>query len=221
MVFFDIDGTLLNHKQAEHLGALAFFRRYRRYFPYDETRFYELWVQFSDLHFKRYLNGEISFEQQRIRRMQDLFKSSGIRLDDDDAQGKFDRYLQAYADNWHPYHDVIPCLKRLKGRTLGIITNGELDQQRAKLQHMGIEQYFSLIVAAGDIGIGKPDTRIFRLACARAGRLPEECIYIGDNVRSDILPCLEAGMDGIWLNRNGDAFDRPVRTVFSLSELVI
>lgn len=57
--------------------------------------------------------------------------------------------------------------------------------------------------ARGDIGIEKPDPRIFLEAARRAGRAPEECVYVGDRLETDALAAGRAGMTGVWLDRAG------------------
>ena len=37
MIFFDLDGTLINHKKAEILGVNGFFYKYKNYFDMNET----------------------------------------------------------------------------------------------------------------------------------------------------------------------------------------
>lgn len=103
---------------------------------------------------------------------------------------------------------------------MGIISNGDLDHQALKLEKMGIREYFEAIITAGDAGVAKPDIRIFEIACEKAGVLPEECFYIRDDYKTDIHPCREAGIRGIWLNRNDEQTDnKSVNMIKSLNEL--
>ena len=47
----------------------------------------------------------------------------------------------------------------------------------------------------------KPNLQIFEIACMRAREEPIKCYYIGDDLKTDILPCNNFGMTGIWINR--------------------
>jgi putative hydrolase of the HAD superfamily len=51
------------------------------------------------------------------------------------------------------------------------------------------------------MGLGKPAAGIFLEACRRAGRPPEACVYVGDDVETDVLPSRALGMRGIHLSR--------------------
>ncbi len=65
MIFFDLDGTLLDHKTSEFLSIGGFYEEYKNYFSITKDEFYSLWTQISDKYFKRYLNNELTFGQQR------------------------------------------------------------------------------------------------------------------------------------------------------------
>jgi FMN phosphatase YigB (HAD superfamily) len=41
-------------------------------------------------------------------------------------------------------------------------------------------RFFTAIVISGEVGIRKPDPRIFHLALQRTGLQPEEVVYVGD-----------------------------------------
>jgi FMN phosphatase YigB (HAD superfamily) len=56
-------------------------------------------------------------------------------------------------------------------------------------------------VAAHELGIGKPDPRIFRHACDLAGVLPSQVLHIGDDLDLDVRGAREAGLHAAWLRR--------------------
>lgn len=64
MVFFDIDGTLLDHKSAEFTGVKLFYQNHRKNFGMDFNEFYSVWCKTSEKHFGKYLAKECSFEEQ-------------------------------------------------------------------------------------------------------------------------------------------------------------
>ncbi len=117
---------------------------------------------------------------------------------------KFKTYLEMYEENWKPFNDVLPCLKKLSGYKLGIISNGDLNQQSRKLRKIGVKDYFNTIIIAGDLGVAKPDIEIFEIACKQAEVSPKESYYVGDDFDTDILPCIKAKMTGVWINRCND-----------------
>lgn len=217
MIFFDVDDTLLDHRYSEYLGIKAFYNKYKHEILSEEEFFYKLWCQVSDKYFQRYLKGDITFSEQQIRRVQEIFNFSGIELSNEEAKKRFDIYLNKYQENWKPFNDVITCLNELTGYRLGIISNGDLKQQFLKLDRLGIRNYFEIIVTAGEIGIAKPSVELFKIACNMINEQPKECYYIGDNLNIDILPCREIGMHGIWLNRNNQ--QHPITDIIIINSL--
>lgn len=183
---------------------------------YDE--FYNEWSEIGTYHWERYLKGNITFKELQVHRMYDLLAETAIGINLDNAWDYYLIYVNHYEKNWSLFDDVIPCLESLKGRRLGIITNGDSIQQRQKLKNLGIPDYFQVIMVSGDIGVSKPSQEIFTEACRMAGKSPAECIFIGDNLEVDILACERAGMKGIWLNRKNNDInhERTIRSLFDI-----
>lgn len=217
MIFFDIDGTLVDHKGAEHVAALAFQRDYADRFTGPSEAFLSLWQRLADKHVQRYLAGEISFQGQRRARIRDLFGDQ--KMADADADSIFAEYLSRYEEHWGLFGDVEPCLQEMAEVKLGIISNGDSRQQRAKLERLGIAGRFSTIIISGDINTAKPEAVIFSAACHAAGLRPDECVYVGDDFEVDARGSQRAGMRGIWLNRNGRTCPDYAEMITSLKEL--
>ena len=113
-------------------------------------------------------------------------------------------------------------MESLNNNRLGIISNGDLEQQLYKLKKMGIKDYFKIVIAAGEVGVAKPNIKIFEIACERAKRDPEFCYYIGDDLNTDTISCKKINMKGIWINRTGDDVKIPdVAVIDSLNKLKI
>lgn len=55
---------------------------------------------------------------------------------------------------------------------------------------------FDAIVLSGEVGFGKPDARIYRLAAKRIGVEPAECVFV-DDLRTNVVGAVVAGMVGV------------------------
>lgn len=219
MILFDLDGTLLDFKAAELKGVQAFQQHYKNRFAFQcvEDDFYDAWCRVGKKHYARFLSGELTFEQQQAARMKELLSQD---MGDEEAGACFQFYVHQFETHWQSYEDVIPCLQRLEGRRLGVITNGDARQQRRKLERIGVDAYFEIVIASGELGFSKPDPAIFRYASEQAGISLQEMIYIGDDIGTDIVPCEELGIKGIWLNREKEIPGVPVKnTISTLSDL--
>jgi putative hydrolase of the HAD superfamily len=107
------------------------------------------------------------------------------------------------------YPDVAPALDRLAARfPLVAVTNGNAD-----LEHTGVARWFTDVVYAADVGVGKPDRRVFDLACERLGLPPEEVLHAGDDLVLDVGGALAAGLQAAWVHRDlaGEAPDGALR----------
>ena len=95
--------------------------------------------------------------------------------------------------------EVLREIKK-RGYILGCITNGVSSLQNIKLDTAGIREMFDVVVVSGDIGIYKPDRRIFDEAIIRAGIENSQALYVGDHPVNDIQGALGADMKAVRMN---------------------
>jgi putative hydrolase of the HAD superfamily len=106
-----------------------------------------------------------------------------------------------------PYEDAIEVL-RLLSKTrliLGVITEGLEVKQAEKLVRMRINEYLSpnAIFISNQIGISKPNPKIYQRACSDLNLKPSETMYVGDNPLHDIDPPNQIGMLTVRVRRGG------------------
>ena len=220
MIFFDIDGTLLDHKGAEAEGIKAFYESNVFDKLCNFESFKQAWVKYSDKNFNKFLNKECNFEEQRAMRIIDVYNEFNKKIEYKEALGKFGDYLIAYERAWKAYDDVINCLKSLKGYKIGIISNGDYNQQIEKLKRMNIYTCFCDVVAAGEVGYAKPDSKIFEIACERNNIGINEACYVGDNIKTDIVPAEAIGMKAVLIDRNkSNSVEGTINRIYSLNDL--
>ena len=228
MIFFDIDGTLIDHLNASAVASLALYDSFAGEIPFTRDEFPIAWESIMDRPFNRYTRGEISLWEQRRARIRDSFGAPD--LPDAEADARYFVFIREYEQLTRAYDDVGPCLERLAtsfkgweipgGARLGIISNGAREQQLGKLRRAGILDSFSVSVFSEDTGFGKPHPSIFREACRRAGEDPRDCIHIGDDLTNDIYASEAVGIRPIWIDRVGRARKGvPAPTITSLNEL--
>lgn len=198
MIFFDLDGTLMDHAGAE---AAALARFAADLSMTADPDFAARWAAASERYMRRYLDGELSFAQQRRAR---VAAALGEELPDAQADALFDRYLGAYERNWRLFADVRPALDALVAYKLGVITNGASAQQRQKIETLGLSAYFSCVVISEQAGVAKPQPEIFWFACRTAGVAPSRACYVGDRLEDDAQAALRAGFGrAVHIDRRG------------------
>ncbi|MCI4331934.1 MAG: HAD family hydrolase [Thermoplasmata archaeon] len=120
------------------------------------------------------------------------------------------------------FSDTQRCLDELRrrGRALGVITNGRTEEiAREILDRTGILRYFQVVVAAGTEGIAKPHPGIFQRALDLLKVSARETVYVGDLPNVDARAARDAGLFGVWLNREGTGFGDDPPEITSLTEL--
>ena len=103
------------------------------------------------------------------------------------------------------FDDTIPALNacRQMGLTVGLISN--MNQSGDELaDSMGLLPYIDLSITSHEVGAEKPNPLIFERALERAGARPERAVHVGDQITSDIAGAVNAGINAVLLDRDGN-----------------
>lgn len=97
-----------------------------------------------------------------------------------------------------PFDDVVQAM-RVLFRTdlmLGVVSAGLRIKQAEKLIRLGLYPFLhpKAIFISDQIGISKPNPKLYQMACTQIGFPPENVMYVGDNPAMDIDPCNHLGM---------------------------
>jgi len=106
-----------------------------------------------------------------------------------------------------PYPDAVELLKDLAktGLVVGVITAGLAVKQAEKIVRLRVGQYLTpnAIFISDQIGISKPNPKLYSRACQAVGVLPKEAMYVGDNPAGDVDPPKSIGMTTVLNRRTG------------------
>ena len=102
-----------------------------------------------------------------------------------------------------PYHDTLAILDSLHGKyRLGLLSNtfqASFHKLRAEYR---LDERFDVLMPSYEVGMIKPDPKLFELMLARLGTKPEETIMVGDRYRDDIQGAEAVGITGILIDRH-------------------
>lgn len=120
--------------------------------------------------------------------------------------------FRSYApDRLEPYPGVVSGLASLRRVVpVGLVSDGDVGIQRAKLHALDLEEAFDVVVFSDGLGRAhrKPDPEPFRIALATLGVAAEESVYIGDRPDKDVVGATAAGLGAVRV-RTGEYRDRP------------
>jgi putative hydrolase of the HAD superfamily len=211
VALFDLDDTLFAHREAVDAGLAAHRAALGGLIAEADGATESVrWHELEEEHYHRYLSGELDFLGQRRARARSFVAPYGMVLvTDTEAEAWYDSYLVHYEASWTLHDDTLPCLDALTAEPdplhIGLITNGDLRAQTAKLQNTGLLSRIEHTIASGSVGVAKPDAAIFARACDVFDCAPGETAYIGDRLTTDALGASAAGLLGVWLDRAGGA----------------
>lgn len=106
--------------------------------------------------------------------------------------------------------------KQLK---VAIVTNGSTQRQKAKIINTYLNSCFEIIVISEEVGFYKPDKRIFEMALNQLEVLPEEALFVGDDIVKDIGGCQSASIRGIWFNPHSFKNNTGIRAYAEINSL--
>jgi putative hydrolase of the HAD superfamily len=142
---------------------------------------------------------------------------------DEDAETIAMRVYDVFGDprRWRPYDDVVPCLVRLReaGMRTAVVSNWDR-RLCGLLEGLGVSDLLDTVVSSAEVGLHKPDPRIFELACSRIGAAPSRAAHVGDHYYADYVGALAAGLRPVLIDRHGAGCEAPtVDPITTLDQL--
>lgn len=195
-ILFDADNTIFDYDAAEFGALRATFEELGRPLTSEHHNTYR---EVNHQNWLAYERGEITQLVLRTRRFEQFLAAMGIR---EDPVSVSRRYLFHLGNRTDLVAGAAEVVEGLHGRVkMVIITNGLKDVQRSRFGQSKIGRYFEDIVISEEVGVAKPDGRIFDITFEKMG-WPEklEVLIVGDSLTSDIRGGLDYGIDTCWFN---------------------
>lgn len=214
-VLFDADETLFHFDNFS--GLKRMFSQYGVTFETADFQAYQnvnkpLWVD--------YQNGKISALELQTRRFD--FWSNKLKVSSSQLNQEFLNAMAEICQTLPGADDLIKSLHQ-SGVKMAIITNGFTQLQEIRLEKTGMSPYFEHLIISEQVGVAKPDTKIFEYAFNKMAQpSKDKVLMVGDTLESDILGGNQYGIDTCWLNHQKlDQHDtiKPTYTVNHLLEL--
>jgi len=210
-IMFDADETLFHFKSFG--GLCKTFAKYGIEFSQEDFEAYEIvnkqaWINYQD--------GKITSVDLKTLRFSSWAKRIGVTPEQLNIE-----FLASMVEVCTLYDGVLDILEYCQGKyKMAVITNGFMDMQEERLKYHGIEQYFDLLVVSEEVGVAKPNKIIFNYARSQMGNPPrDKILMVGDNVDSDILGGINAGLDTCWFNPRDVSIQRDFSANYQISSM--
>ena len=189
-LIFDYDGTLSNRTESVY----CFYNEYLRPFV----------KQLSDIEFEALLQDLMYYDLNGINEFNLRLPAFMARYGHLFPDGFEEDFRKSFLQRAWSYNvlkeETVEVLEKLQGRyKLAILSNGDSTIQHNKIDHVNIAKYFDTVVVSGDVGIHKPDPKLFEYTLEKLGVKAEEALMIGDVFSTDILGALLSGIKTVWL----------------------
>jgi len=199
-VFFDFGDTLAS-TDPPYLTRIAMALR-RVGYDISDRDFEIAYVKADYEIYKRHIElGGVTPEELREWFFPLVYKNLSITDDIETAKAKVRAAMRDIRYGRFALPGAVDLLENLKNRgfILGVISNND-GRTNEKCEEVGIGKYLDIIVDSTNLGLVKPDFRIFRYVLNRLNIEASQAIHIGDLFGSDVMGGLNAGLDVLWMN---------------------
>ena len=203
-VLFDLDDTLFDHRRS---ARAALTEVHRVHAPdADFTAFEQHHAHYLEEMHIEVLAGRIGLDDARRERFRRVFVALGLPLAERDVDAVATAYRRGYMSARRAVDGAAELLAALRPYTrIAIVSNNLLDEQRDKLAFCGLAPLVDQLVVSDEVGVSKPDPRIFDIALARLGVGPGQSVMVGDSWENDVRGAAAAGIRPVWFNQGRSA----------------
>ena len=217
-IFFDLDHTLWDFDKNSMLAFKRVFKKFKITIEFDA--FLKIYEPINVEYWKKYREDKVSKENLRRGRLIDSFNFFDLIYTTEKIDEIADAYIQELPFDNHLFEGAVEILDYLILKyKLHIITNGFEEVQHKKLKNSGIDHYFSTVTTSEEVGLKKPNPKVFLTALNKANSLPTQSVMIGDSLEADILGANNIGMQTIFYNYRNESISKKFKSIDSLLEI--
>jgi putative hydrolase of the HAD superfamily len=229
-VLLDLDDTILDDSstvdQCWSTACLTHRTEYAGLDPAELQRIIKATSAWFWSDAERHRTGRLDLDRARTEVVRLALAKAGV-----ERQGLAERVAAAYGEQrdagMQPLPEAIDTVRwlRERGCRLALLTNGAGAAQRRKISRFGLAELFDEILVEGDLGYGKPNERMYRLALRRLNVESPDAWMVGDNLDWDVAAPQMLGLFAVWIDVKGQGLPahtqvRPDRIIRTLAELM-
>jgi HAD superfamily hydrolase (TIGR01509 family) len=186
---FDCDGTLVDSMPLHYRAWNASFVHHGAPWVWTEDRFYAS-AGIPDREIVAALNAEY-----------------GGAIDGDEVHETKVEWFVRHLHELKPVAAVAEIVRQLhqRGERISVATGSDISIVDPELRHVGLRDYFEIIVTPSDVRRGKPAPDMFLLAAERMGVDPAGCLVFEDG-KAGLQAADAAGMSSVFVPSAPTAF---------------
>ena len=186
-IIFDLYGTLLHFDQRAMLRDLVC--------TIGDTRDSQGKTNLRQLMVRNY--------DSDAEMLKDFVRALGVEFPTSAQLAVCQNVLDAHLSQIQPYRGVRTLLAFLRGRGLkiGLLSNAA-QLFKSPLENLKLTAYFDAVSFSCDIGLAKPNPKVYQNLCDELGVDPSQCLFIGDSIDNDERVPTSMGMKALCLRQN-------------------
>jgi len=164
-----------------------------------------------------------------MKKYKNFWQITEDSLDHTMATFKIDKNMREELLNLYkeliPYPEVKECLDGLKSKKIkmAILSNGTPNLLKRLVESNNIQNYFDDIMSVENVGVYKPDSKVYEMPIKKYACKPENICFLSSNTW-DVSGGGVFGYNAIWINRFNKVFDKldykPQHIISNLSQLL-
>ena len=199
LVLWDLDNTLFDFDEAEEIALQYAMQKHG--LAYDPAVTLDAFKIVNNRRWEGLEKKLYTKEEVLVGRFDEFFGEGNL-----DSWAFNADYLWSLGENKALFPEAEGVVRELnaRGYIQSIVTNGAKEVQDACYHKSAIAPFIKSVVISEEVGVAKPDPRIFEIACELSGWMDKaSTLMIGDSLSSDIAGGQAYGVDTCYLNLKG------------------
>ena len=203
-IIFDLDDTLYEYSKLNDEGIEKIAEYVYENLKIEKSEFYKAFNTAKET-IKQQLTERVASSHNRMlycqKTLENLGKNPFLY-----ALEMYETYWGHILENMKLNRNVLEVFEFCKKNDIkiGICTDLTVHIQHRKIRKLGIHKYIDAIITSEEVGIEKPDFKIYEEILKKLEIKSAEALFIGDNLNKDVLGPLKYGMNALWYSKDSN-----------------
>lgn len=227
LVLIDLDDTLFDYPKTEEVAfrntfeELGFFMESELGNEKKEEIYEKIKDRYKDVNLQLWKDlekGAVDKDRLKVVRFEKIIEEFDLKYNPYEMS---ELYLKKLGEGIFPFEATEKLCEYLHSKyKVGIVTNGIKEVQHSRIENSTIAKYIDKIIISDEVGVNKPDKRIFEYAMNYFEIMDKsEVIMIGDSLGADIKGGQNAGIDTCWVNLRNNVNDTGIVPKYEVRKL--